>query len=167
MRKYVHRVGRTARAGREGTAWTLVEKQEVSKAVGAMARTLMRHSTSLGKAFQGDALDCQPSSASEEDQDQGGSACRAERELRREFHGSHSPSMLTSVCTDRSVATKGGIHESVDGCTFILYGCTGCESRVDILGGAVKCHRFTAVPSRLGMTLCCAALLYKQVAGTC
>lgn len=28
MRKYVHRVGRTARAGREGTAWTLVEKQE-------------------------------------------------------------------------------------------------------------------------------------------
>ena len=29
MRKYVHRVGRTARAGREGTAWTLVEKQEV------------------------------------------------------------------------------------------------------------------------------------------
>lgn len=30
MRKYVHRVGRTARAGREGTAWTLVEKQEVS-----------------------------------------------------------------------------------------------------------------------------------------
>lgn len=30
MRKYVHRVGRTARAGRAGTAWTLVEKQEVS-----------------------------------------------------------------------------------------------------------------------------------------
>ena len=29
MRKYVHRVGRTARAGRPGTAWTLVEKQEV------------------------------------------------------------------------------------------------------------------------------------------
>lgn len=28
MRKYVHRVGRTARAGREGTAWTLCEKQE-------------------------------------------------------------------------------------------------------------------------------------------
>ena len=31
MRKYVHRVGRTARAGRAGTAWTLVEKQEVSE----------------------------------------------------------------------------------------------------------------------------------------
>ena len=30
MRKYVHRVGRTARAGREGTAWTLVEKQEAT-----------------------------------------------------------------------------------------------------------------------------------------
>jgi ATP-dependent RNA helicase DDX51/DBP6 len=29
MRKYVHRVGRTARAGRAGDAWTLVEKQEV------------------------------------------------------------------------------------------------------------------------------------------
>lgn len=30
MRKYVHRVGRTARAGRSGDAWTLVEEQEVS-----------------------------------------------------------------------------------------------------------------------------------------
>lgn len=29
MRKYVHRVGRTARAGRTGTAWSLVETQEV------------------------------------------------------------------------------------------------------------------------------------------
>ncbi|KAF9490804.1 P-loop containing nucleoside triphosphate hydrolase protein [Pleurotus eryngii] len=29
MRKYVHRVGRTARAGRSGDAWTLVEEQEV------------------------------------------------------------------------------------------------------------------------------------------
>ncbi|KAI0035414.1 P-loop containing nucleoside triphosphate hydrolase protein [Vararia minispora EC-137] len=28
MRKYVHRVGRTARAGRDGDAWTLVEDQE-------------------------------------------------------------------------------------------------------------------------------------------
>jgi ATP-dependent RNA helicase DDX51/DBP6 len=30
MRKYVHRVGRTARAGRDGDAWTLVEEQEVT-----------------------------------------------------------------------------------------------------------------------------------------
>ena len=30
MRKYVHRAGRTARAGKTGEAWTLVEEQEVS-----------------------------------------------------------------------------------------------------------------------------------------
>jgi ATP-dependent RNA helicase DDX51/DBP6 len=29
MRKYVHRVGRTARAGRTGDAWSLIEEQEV------------------------------------------------------------------------------------------------------------------------------------------
>ena len=29
MRKYVHRVGRTARAGKTGDAWSLVEDQEV------------------------------------------------------------------------------------------------------------------------------------------
>ena len=28
IRKYVHRSGRTARAGREGSAWTLLEEQE-------------------------------------------------------------------------------------------------------------------------------------------
>lgn len=28
MTKYVHRAGRTARAGRDGTVWTMVEKQE-------------------------------------------------------------------------------------------------------------------------------------------
>ena len=30
IRKYVHRVGRTARAGRHGEAWTLVEEREAS-----------------------------------------------------------------------------------------------------------------------------------------
>jgi ATP-dependent RNA helicase DDX51/DBP6 len=29
VKKYVHRVGRTARAGKEGTCWTLIESQEV------------------------------------------------------------------------------------------------------------------------------------------
>lgn len=29
IRKYIHRVGRTARAGREGDAWSLIEEQEV------------------------------------------------------------------------------------------------------------------------------------------
>jgi ATP-dependent RNA helicase DDX51/DBP6 len=33
IRKYVHRVGRTARAGRAGDAWTLVEEQEVCAAL--------------------------------------------------------------------------------------------------------------------------------------
>ncbi|PSR72967.1 hypothetical protein PHLCEN_2v11204 [Hermanssonia centrifuga] len=36
MRKYVHRVGRTARAGRTGDAWTLVEEQEARYFKGMM-----------------------------------------------------------------------------------------------------------------------------------
>lgn len=36
MRKYVHRVGRTARAGRHGTAWTMVEKQEALRFKGML-----------------------------------------------------------------------------------------------------------------------------------
>lgn len=41
MRKYVHRVGRTARAGKEGQAWSLVEKQEVSSSCNSLEQRLM------------------------------------------------------------------------------------------------------------------------------
>lgn len=41
MRKYVHRVGRTARAGKLGSAWTLVERQE-ARAFKAMLATAGR-----------------------------------------------------------------------------------------------------------------------------
>ena len=43
MRKYVHRVGRTARAGRSGDAWTLVEEQEVSRSY--ISRAGLRRAT--------------------------------------------------------------------------------------------------------------------------
>ena len=36
MRKYVHRAGRTARAGRAGDCWTLVEEQEARHFKGMM-----------------------------------------------------------------------------------------------------------------------------------
>ena len=36
VRKYVHRVGRTARAGRSGTSWTLLEEQEARYFKGMM-----------------------------------------------------------------------------------------------------------------------------------
>jgi len=36
IRKYVHRVGRTARAGRSGTSWTLLEEQEARYFKGMM-----------------------------------------------------------------------------------------------------------------------------------
>lgn len=41
--KYVHRVGRTARAGMEGDAWTLVEEQE-ARHFKKMARSFNRPS---------------------------------------------------------------------------------------------------------------------------
>jgi superfamily II DNA/RNA helicase len=41
IRKYIHRVGRTARAGRHGEAWTLVEEQEVGSFGLSFVRQLM------------------------------------------------------------------------------------------------------------------------------
>jgi len=43
MRRYVHRVGRTARAGRHGDAWTLIENQE-ARHFKQMARSFDRWS---------------------------------------------------------------------------------------------------------------------------
>ena len=37
MRKYFHRVGRTARAGKLGSAWTLLERQEARAFKGMLA----------------------------------------------------------------------------------------------------------------------------------
>lgn len=69
MRKYVHRVGRTARAGRDGTAWSLVENQEVS-------RIYMLHQKSLrtdtpGGTLQKDAQGGWTREPSDQAQDQG------------------------------------------------------------------------------------------------
>lgn len=42
MRRYVHRVGRTARAGKQGEAWSLVEEQEVAPFKAIMGKHLDR-----------------------------------------------------------------------------------------------------------------------------
>jgi len=50
VRKYVHRVGRTARAGRHGEAWTLVEEQEAGSLTLTPGGQLL--SGVIGKTFQ-------------------------------------------------------------------------------------------------------------------
>jgi len=50
IRKYVHRVGRTARAGRHGEAWTLVEEQEAGPLTLIFRRPANTWRT--GEAFQ-------------------------------------------------------------------------------------------------------------------
>jgi superfamily II DNA/RNA helicase len=75
MRKYVHRVGRTARAGREGVAWSLVEKQEVRllsrgfsiSNLGSPIETM----PDSGPSFQGNAYNGKPFEPGEEGQGQG------------------------------------------------------------------------------------------------
>ena len=61
FRKYVHRVGRTARAGRAGDAWTLVEEQEVRHVLmpsstamrpGSRARERVADRSVVGAVFQ-------------------------------------------------------------------------------------------------------------------
>ena len=50
IRKYVHRVGRTARAGRRGEAWTLVEEQEAGSLT--LTRWWSADKFNIGQAFQ-------------------------------------------------------------------------------------------------------------------
>ena len=68
IRKYVHRVGRTARAGRAGTAWTLVEKQEVSISTIVQGQYLKG---SVGITLQRLAKQCRKGEESTKGEDQG------------------------------------------------------------------------------------------------
>lgn len=54
MRKYVHRVGRTARAGKEGEAWSLVEDQEAAAFKGIMKGA--QHWEKIGRVRVKDTL---------------------------------------------------------------------------------------------------------------
>lgn len=51
MRKYVHRVGRTARAGRAGDAWTMVEEQEVRSNIYVVLVSLLTITWLVGAVF--------------------------------------------------------------------------------------------------------------------
>lgn len=74
MRKYVHRVGRTARAGREGDAWTLVEEQEVCVYV-SFVHSLIFAPYYLGSTFQNHDERRQTSFGCEEIEDWGAGVC--------------------------------------------------------------------------------------------
>ena len=76
VRKYVHRVGRTARAGRNGDAWCLVEEHEVGTlrfGIGVYSPLMFSSLCPLsGKALQADASGFGSSPACE------ANACRRE-----------------------------------------------------------------------------------------
>lgn len=52
MRKYVHRVGRTARAGKEGDAWSLVEEQEVSDTTTERLSSKLTHAVPINRSLR-------------------------------------------------------------------------------------------------------------------
>lgn len=86
MRKYVHRVGRTARAGRAGDAWTLVEEQEVRPAYQMKSKRMsdyrLYHS---GAIFQGYTAGGRPSRESQEDKGGRKRTCTSVARLRGMF----------------------------------------------------------------------------------
>lgn len=69
IRKYVHRAGRTARAGREGDAWTLVEEQEVSSRFRLNCITSHHQPLSAGTLFQENAIGRRPPEERQTDED--------------------------------------------------------------------------------------------------
>lgn len=82
IRKYVHRVGRTARAGRTGDAWSLVEEQEVRCGLFQYPSLDWRTDVLfLGTIFQENSERRKPSFKSSQVEGLGGRSERLERVL--------------------------------------------------------------------------------------